>query len=350
MSKILAIATAKLKPGQIEGSSNGQYPRVDYLELGRHLDIDILDYAAYDSSVMGAGLRYVETQLRSDLYLALLGFWASKRYRTVFAMSERAGIPFASLNRFSSGQPRFVNMFQSWSGRQEKAVRRFGLLANMDSIIVHCRSMRKQLEELGAPSDKIHLVHYSVDQKFFVPSEHIHPEPGLLVSIGEVRTRDYELLFRAIDGLVGNMVVIASGSWYAREKNRRLTTSQVPSNVEMSERLPPTQLRDLYARAQFVVVPVHDTVSSAGATVSLEAACMGRAVVAPRSRGLTDYIIDGETGILVEPGDAGAMRDAIRRLLANPEEARRLGANARQRVEEELNLDRYVERLASVLN
>jgi hypothetical protein len=120
MSKILAIATAKLKPGQIEGSSNGQYPRVDYLELGRHLDIDILDYAAYDSSVMGAGLRYVETQLRSDLYLALLGFWASKRYRTVFAMSERAGIPFASLNRFSSGQPRFVNMFQSWSGRQER--------------------------------------------------------------------------------------------------------------------------------------------------------------------------------------------------------------------------------------
>jgi glycosyltransferase involved in cell wall biosynthesis len=320
------------------------------MELGRLLDIDVLDYAAYDSSFVGAGLRYAETQLRSDLYLALLGFLASRRYRMVFTMSERAGIPFASLYRFSSRRQRFVNMFQSWSGRQEKTIRRFGLLRNMDSIIVHCRSMKEQMEQLGAPSDKIHLVNYSVDQKFFVPSNHIDPEPGLFVSIGEVRTRNYELLFRAIDGLAGKAVVIASGSWYAREKNRHLTTSLVPANVEMWERLPPTQLRDLYARAQFVVIPVYDSVASAGATVSLEAACMGRAVVAPRSRGLTDYIIDGETGILVEPGDAEAMRDAISSLLANPREAQRLGDNARQRVEEELNLDRYVERLASVLN
>ncbi len=43
------------------------------------------------------------------------------------------------------------------------------------------------------------------------------------------------------------------------------------------------------------------------------------------------------------------MREAIAYLLANPQEAQRLGQNARQRVEEELNLDAYVQRLICFL-
>lgn len=76
---------------------------------------------------------------------------------------------------------------------------------------------------------------------------------------------------------------------------------------------------------------------------------MGRAVIAFRSRGILDYIIDGETGILVDPGDVLAMRQAIEYLLAHPEEAERLGQNARQRVEEELNLEAYVCKIADLL-
>ena len=76
---------------------------------------------------------------------------------------------------------------------------------------------------------------------------------------------------------------------------------------------------------------------------------MGRAVIAFGSRGITDYIIDGETGILVEPGNVLAMRDAIQSLLANPKKAKRLGDNARQRILEELNLQTYVRKVADVL-
>jgi glycosyltransferase involved in cell wall biosynthesis len=72
-------------------------------------------------------------------------------------------------------------------------------------------------------------------------------------------------------------------------------------------------------------------------------------VVVTRSRGVLDYVVDGETGILVDPGDVAAMREAIQGLLAHPEEARRLGQNARQRVDEELNLDVYVKRIAELL-
>jgi glycosyltransferase involved in cell wall biosynthesis len=59
--------------------------------------------------------------------------------------------------------------------------------------------------------------------------------------------------------------------------------------------------------------------------------------------------MDGETGILVNPSDVERMREAIQDLLTHPQEARRLGQNARQRIEEELNLDVYVERIAQLL-
>jgi glycosyltransferase involved in cell wall biosynthesis len=76
---------------------------------------------------------------------------------------------------------------------------------------------------------------------------------------------------------------------------------------------------------------------------------MARAVIAFRSKGIVDYIVDGETGILVEPGNVREMREAIQFLLANPGEARRMGENARQRIVDELNLESYVKNIADVL-
>jgi glycosyltransferase involved in cell wall biosynthesis len=61
--------------------------------------------------------------------------------------------------------------------------------------------------------------------------------------------------------------------------------------------------------------------------------------------GQTDVIIEGETGLYVEPGDPSSLRTAIERLLNHPEEAERMGLNGRKRVEQEMNLHRYVERL-----
>jgi glycosyltransferase involved in cell wall biosynthesis len=142
--------------------------------------------------------------------------------------------------------------------------------------------------------------------------------------------------------------VAGFGHWYAREKNNS-QDGIIPENVTMLKHLPQRELRNKYASSQFVVIPVHDLVYSAGATASMEAGSMARAVIAFRSRGIADYIIDGETGILVEPGNDQAMREAIQYLLANPKEAKRLGENARQRILDELNLENYVENIIDVL-
>jgi glycosyltransferase involved in cell wall biosynthesis len=208
--------------------------------------------------------------------------------------------------------------------------------------------MKRHLVRLGAPASHVHFIPYGIDERFFSPLPGVEPEIGFVVSVGETRSRDYAALFSAIEPLPVNLLVVPSGRWYAREKHNRLD-GNVPGNVVISRGLSQVELRVLYARAQFAVVPVHDVVYSAGATAVLEAMSMGRAVIVTRSAGILDYVVDGETGIIVDPGDVAMMRDAIHHLAAHPQDARRMGENARQRVVEELNLNEYVQGLAALL-
>ena len=349
MAKILTLATAGLHNGQLADRNHELYPRVDYIEMQRLLDMDVLDYTAYDHNRFGKYLRYYETKLRSDLYLTILGLLSSRDYRVTFAMSERAGTPYSGLHRLLPNRTPLVSMFQRWSWRQERLINALKLLASMDSIIVHCQSMKPHLVSLGAAAEQIHVIRYGVDQKFFTPIEDMRQEPGFILSLGEASSRDYGTLMKAVSGLSLKLLIAASGHWYAREKDKRLL-GNIPENVTITGGISVKDLRKIYARAQFVALPVYDSVYSAGSTAVLESMCMGRAVIVSRSQGISDYVIDGETGIMVEPGDESAWREAIQYLLAHPEEARRMGKNARQRVEEELNLDIYIENIAQLLN
>jgi phosphatidyl-myo-inositol dimannoside synthase len=65
--------------------------------------------------------------------------------------------------------------------------------------------------------------------------------------------------------------------------------------------------------------------------VYLEAAAYGKPVVAGNVGGALDAVGDGETGLLVDPTDAGAVAEAVATLLLDPELARRLGAAGAER-------------------
>lgn len=348
MTNILSVATAGLLENQSKDIDHKQFPRVDYVELGALLGAETIDYSAYDKTAAGGLFRRIEREIRSDIYLATTSWWRSRKFSTVFTWSERAGIPFAGFKRIFPSDVRFVTMFQSWSQRQESTLTKLGLFSAMDDIIVHCSSMKDNLIHLGAQADKVQVVHYSIDQTFFSPQNGARREAGMIASLGETRSRDYASLFQAIQGLDARVEVAGYGHWYAREKNDVLR-EETPVNVSISRRLTHLELRDFYARSCFVVLPVRDVVYSAGATVALEAGSMARAVIAFHSPGISDYIVNGETGILIEPGDVAGLREAIRRLLANPAEADRLGANARQRIIEQFRLESYVRNIADVL-
>ena len=75
----------------------------------------------------------------------------------------------------------------------------------------------------------------------------------------------------------------------------------------------------------------------------------GKAVVATDQAGVPEAITDGVEGLLVTPGDAGEMTEALRRLLADAELRARLARNARRRAEREFGVDLMVDRVERLL-
>ncbi|HEX8103535.1 MAG TPA: glycosyltransferase, partial [Solirubrobacteraceae bacterium] len=78
--------------------------------------------------------------------------------------------------------------------------------------------------------------------------------------------------------------------------------------------------------------------------VLAEAQMMGRPVVACRAGGMPEVVADGETGLLVEPGDVDGLRAALARLVDDRELRARMGAAARGRFEQEFHNDVAVAR------
>jgi glycogen synthase len=104
--------------------------------------------------------------------------------------------------------------------------------------------------------------------------------------------------------------------------------------------VPHEEVERLLARAAVVVLPSHRE----GLPMALlEAMAHGRAVVATPVGGIPTLVEDGRTGLLVPPGDAGALRAAIERLLADSELRARLGRAARERVTELCSWERVVD-------
>jgi len=74
----------------------------------------------------------------------------------------------------------------------------------------------------------------------------------------------------------------------------------------------------------------------------LEAMACGKPIVATPVNGVPEAVVDGRTGILVTPGDDEALAEALIRLFDQPDLARRMGGEGRQRAETHFSLDRFV--------
>jgi len=84
--------------------------------------------------------------------------------------------------------------------------------------------------------------------------------------------------------------------------------------------------------------------------VVLEAAAASRATITTTATGARDSVIDGETGLLVAPGDALGLADAIEQLLNDEDQRRRLGENARRRAEQHFRQVDVFDRQEAFLN
>ena len=103
------------------------------------------------------------------------------------------------------------------------------------------------------------------------------------------------------------------------------------------------RLAELYARAAVFCLPsLYDPL---GLSI-LEAMAHGLPCVVTDVGARREVVLDGETGVVVPPGDTESLADALIALLEDPEGAARFGAAGRERVERHLSWDAVGERMA----
>ena len=193
---------------------------------------------------------------------------------------------------------------------------------------------------LRIPESLIEVVPYAVDVDYWNPRE-IAEEDDLIVASGREH-RDYACLAEACPSTA--RLFITDSSPHSPNAARTAPTTW-PPNVERRG-LPLPELRELYARATIIVVPVVRTASPFGVTSLLEAMAMGKAIIVSDTDGLHGLVDDGVTALRVPPGDVSALRAAIDSLLADPARRERMGRAARAAAVERFGLDGYVAELA----
>jgi glycosyltransferase involved in cell wall biosynthesis len=133
---------------------------------------------------------------------------------------------------------------------------------------------------------------------------------------------------------VGDLNLVVAGDGPLRER--------VPNALGA---VPHAEVERLLERASVVVAPCE---REGFGLAAAEAMAFGRPVVAAAGGALLELVADGETGLLVPARDAAALRDAVERLLADPELRERLARAARARALERFGWEAVTERLLEV--
>jgi len=339
--RVLMLIPSYAKNDVQEKVAANQHPTMDYFALQSRLGADIADYSVMDAD-RSAMVRAARKAGR-DAALAMHGFLKRKEYDVIFSNGENVSIPLASLFKSVRKRPAHVLIGHHLSPKKKKPFLR-SLHPQMDAIFVYAATQKAYAEEtLGIPAEKLHLIPFHADAHFYQPMPDT-PVENCISSAG-LEWRDYPTLIEAVGDLDVEVKLAAASPW-SKHKNET-ENRELPRNVS-ARRYAYDELKELYAKSRFVVVPLYDNDFQAGVTTLLEAMAMGKAVIITQTQGQRDVIQHGVNGLYVPPGDAQAFRSAIVSLLACPEKAAEMGANARRTIETEMSLDLWADRIASV--
>lgn len=278
-----------------------------------------------------------------NLHLILESMTKLRRVDIVVSTVDSCGLPLAMAKSLGLLRTPIIYISQGLSHR----VNRLPCLRRRFFQIAYGRFMRsvEQVLVLGDGAvepvidtfclspGRVASIHFGIDTRFWTPGS----DSGLadyVLTVGSDEARDYRTLLCAVTD--DHLRIVT---------RQRIPEESLKKRVEVGSEYTDTELRELYRRAKYVVVPLTDVDQPSGQSVALQAMACGKAVILTRTRGLWDPVgmVHLENCYLVEPGDVGAMRQAMRYLNDCPEESLRLGRNARRTV-----LERYDSRLFSL--
>ena len=238
-------------------------------------------------------------------------------------------------------------------GRPHRAVVDRVLVARRCAAMIACSAaVRDRMLREGIAAERIVVVPNGIEGRAVMPSRDaararlgIPEGVPLLGAVGSLRSvKRFDLLLDAVARLrerhpTVQAVIVGDGSERAALERRI-------SELDLADRV-----RLLGSRSDVPeLVPAFDVAISCSDAEASPLAVMeymdaGRAIVATRVGGVPELLDEDVHGLLVAPGDAGALAGACAALLADPDRRRRIGAAARERRVAEHGLDVMVRRI-----
>ena len=271
-------------------------------------------------------------------------------YDVIFAWgAEQVAMPFALLLKLSRSRVPFVARF-NWVSPAKKAwLLRLGH-SHYTKLIMPLTQKEFANNQLGIPSTKVVNFPWYVDEQFWQSSADTVQDT--ICAVGR-EMRDYGTLINALDGtgipchIAGGLVRGKDDQW-RRALGDSGEKATLPPNVTVGPK-DPLELRELYARSRFVVIPLYQSDTDKGITCMLEAWSMSRPVVSSLIDGQRGAVDHGRNGLVVPVGDAEALRKTIVDLWEHPEESARMGREGRQTIVQRNGMDRFIREVAAVL-
>lgn len=209
------------------------------------------------------------------------------------------------------------------------------------------------LEQSGLPQEKLVTIHYGLDdlppgRSVPTPAElGLAAETPLVLAVGRlIAQKDHPTLLRAFSRVhaerpEAQLAILGSGP-LEQETRGLVGELGLDGAVVLPGRVSP---RDWLERA---TVFAHSSAWEGFGIVLLEAMLAALPVVATRISAVPEVVVDGETGLLVEPGDDEALAAGVARVLGEPGLARSLGAAGLARAHSEFSVARMTDRTLAV--
>jgi glycosyltransferase involved in cell wall biosynthesis len=235
----------------------------------------------------------------------------------------------------------------SWITGRKKAMLLKRVHGRISRILLWSSVQRDfAVKELGIPPERITFIRKFADQKFWRPMD----VPTDMICAAGMEMRDYPTMIRALQGLdipCHIAVGLTRGKLFDTV-SAIYDMGELPANITVG-RKSSKELRDLYARSRFVVIPLRASDTDNGLTCMLEAMAMGKAVICSRTKGQVDVMEDGVAGIFVPQGDHVAMREAMVRLWNDPALAAEMGRRGREHIEKYHSIEQFVDSVRTVV-
>jgi phosphatidylinositol alpha-1,6-mannosyltransferase len=245
------------------------------------------------------------------------------------------------------------------------ALRRIGNDTDVVTFVSHYT--RSRFASAFGPQAALEHLAPGVDTERFEPDSVARAELRARYGLGArpvivcvsrlVPRKGQDMLIQALPSIrqrvPGAALVIVGGGPYLDKLRRLAHGFGVADDVVFTEGVPAEELSAHHAMADVFAMPCRTRGSGLDVEglgiVYLEASATGVPVVAGRSGGAPESVRDGETGLVVDGWDVGAIAAAVGDLLADPQRAAAMGAAGRQWVVENWQWRTKARRLSELL-